>query len=155
MPNNLALLYKETKRLCQLRFPQATAPSVSGNFWVAAAYQKYRRSLPLPIPEIKSFSRLRGDFNMFFQSHAVAKLHNCRGGVNVSIQSAVARPLMTSRVTQFTPPEVMSLLTKRYSRRAMRKSHACECRTRLGQLPACTRQFGCLLSGHRHTGRGR
>jgi len=141
--------------LCQLRFPQATAPSVSGTFWVAASYQKYRRSLPLPIPEIKSFSRLRGDFNMFFQSHAVGKLHNYRGGVSASIQTAVARPLMTSRVTEFTPPEVMSLLTRRYSKHAMRKCHACECRTRLGQSPAYTQRCGYRRRGCRHTDRGR
>jgi hypothetical protein len=59
--------------LCQLGFPRATASSTCRTFRAAVAQQKYRRSLPLPIPEIKSFSRLSGDFNMFFQSRPDAE----------------------------------------------------------------------------------
>ena len=59
--------------MCQLGFPRATASSTCRTFRAAVAQQKYRRSLPLPIPEIKSFSRLSGDFNMFFQSRPDAE----------------------------------------------------------------------------------
>ena len=59
--------------MCQLGFLRGTASSTIRTFRVTVTQQKYRRSLPLPIPEIKSFSRLSADFNMFFQSRLTAE----------------------------------------------------------------------------------
>ena len=72
MPDKLALLYKETERLCQPDFRTRRKVSNLLEFRLVDSLRKYGRSLPLPFLEIKTFSRLSGNFNMFFQSRVDA-----------------------------------------------------------------------------------
>src|SRR6185295_13818515 len=74
MSFSLALVYKQSQRLCQPRsdhsvnqeliarnVPRRLRPSND-----SVANGKYGRSLPLPWPESKAFSRLRAHLFMFF-----------------------------------------------------------------------------------------
>src|SRR5438128_2715398 len=95
MPDNLALLYMKTERSCQLRFPHAAKSAQSIEIRLVVSWWKYGRSLPLPLLEIKTFSRLKGDFNMFFQSR-VNSTHpgvicNAVDGQHVSRRAGINR----------------------------------------------------------------
>src|SRR5580765_2027674 len=75
MSFSLTLVYKQSQRLCQPRsdrsvnqeliarnVPRRLRPSND-----SVANGKYGRSLPLPLPESKAFSRLRAHLFMFFR----------------------------------------------------------------------------------------
>src|SRR5207302_10008566 len=126
LPNSLTLLYMQTERICQLSFPrsqrndpQITSPSYESE------QRNTGRSLPFPKLEIKTFSRLKASFYLFFPSRvypshprivgdAVDCQHVCRGaridGMSVGIATEVIEAchhrVLQSFIDDVFPPEI-------------------------------------------------
>jgi hypothetical protein len=120
---------------------------------------KYRRSLPLTFMEIKTFSRLRGDFNMFFQSHLNTETSTAAVGINLNT-ALLHRANSDKTGSKRTGRSRFRLVSAVFTQNpefpdwsATRKYLSSSCHTLLDRSRACRRPCAYRPSGHRHSDR--